>query len=262
MTSIGFDAFYGCSGLTSITIPNSVTSIGGDAFKGCSGLTSITIPNSVTTIGRAAFKGCSGLTSVTIGNSVTSIDHSAFEDCYNLQNATVSSSLEKQIANAPKDKRNPIFAGTKIKTVSVKYPNGTKKQSNAWYWFDDKTPTERAELARQEAEEAKRRAELARQEAEARKSIDPNSMSWPEPSYDSGWELIKEGYDNYRKWVKWGNTSLIIIECNNAHKGDEGKAWGRFYTTPAGSYKNYQDAEAAAYFYRVHGLTRTRGKMR
>ena len=76
--SIGWNAFYGCSGLTSITIPNSVTSIGDDAFEGCSGLTSITIPNSVTSIGSRAFEGCNGLTSITIPNSVTSIGYDAF----------------------------------------------------------------------------------------------------------------------------------------------------------------------------------------
>ena len=79
VTSIGSWAFYRCTGLTSVTIPNSVTSIGESAFNGCTGLTSITIPNSVTSIGEFAFSGCTGLTSVTIPNSVTSIGSFAFE---------------------------------------------------------------------------------------------------------------------------------------------------------------------------------------
>ena len=68
-------------GLTSITIPNTVTSIGYTAFAFCSGLTSITIPNSVTSIGSDVFNSCSGLTSVTIGTGVTSIGTAAFYNC-------------------------------------------------------------------------------------------------------------------------------------------------------------------------------------
>jgi len=81
VTSIGYNAFYGCSGLISVAIPNSVTSIGWGAFYNCSGLTSVTIPNSVTSIGDYAFDGCTGLTSVTIPNSVTSIGNGAFQYC-------------------------------------------------------------------------------------------------------------------------------------------------------------------------------------
>ena len=58
VTSIGDHAFYSCTGLTSVTIPNSVTSIGDYAFASCTGLTSITIPNSVTSIGNSAFRDC------------------------------------------------------------------------------------------------------------------------------------------------------------------------------------------------------------
>ena len=71
VTTIGDEAFYRCTGLTSITIPNSVTTIGDYAFSDCPGLTSITIPNSVTSIGPSAFYGCTGLTSITIGAGVT-----------------------------------------------------------------------------------------------------------------------------------------------------------------------------------------------
>ena len=93
VTSIGSWAFEVCSGLTSITIPNSVTSLGNSAFEGCSGLTSVTIPNSVTSIGGSAFGGCSSLTSVTIPNSVTSIGEGAFGGCSSLTSVTIPNSV-------------------------------------------------------------------------------------------------------------------------------------------------------------------------
>lgn len=127
VTSIEFAAFAECSGLTTITIPNSVTSIGRNAFGSCSSLTSIIIPNSVTSIGNNAFYSCSGLTSIivesgnsvydsrnncnalihtatnklikacentVIPNTVTTIEEGAFDRCYGLNSITIPNSVK------------------------------------------------------------------------------------------------------------------------------------------------------------------------
>ena len=82
--TIGGGAFYECTFLTSVTIPDSVTTIGEYAFRDCTFLTSVTIPDSVTTIGEQAFAYCYSLTSVTIPDSVTTIVESAFSGCDSL----------------------------------------------------------------------------------------------------------------------------------------------------------------------------------
>ncbi|MBR4989391.1 MAG: leucine-rich repeat domain-containing protein [Bacteroidaceae bacterium] len=88
VTSIGESAFFYCSGLTSITIPNSVTSIGYGAFSYCSGLTSITIPNCVTSIGNDAFYYCTSLKELRIEDGAETLslgydnyDEGLFYDC-------------------------------------------------------------------------------------------------------------------------------------------------------------------------------------
>ena len=93
VTSIGSDAFAGCSGLTSVTIGNGVTRIGEWAFYGCNSLTSVTIPDSVTSIGSDAFSGCSGLTSVEIPDGIISIEDGAFSGCTELTSVTIPDSV-------------------------------------------------------------------------------------------------------------------------------------------------------------------------
>ena len=122
VTTISEKAFYYCSSLTSITIPNSVTTIGDYAFYNCSGLTSITIPNSVTSIGNYAFRNCSGLTSITIPNSVTSIGNYAFQNCSGL--TSIISKIQNPFVvndNMFECSNKDIYA-----TATLIIPKGTK----------------------------------------------------------------------------------------------------------------------------------------
>ena len=124
VTSIGDYAFYECTSLTSIEIPNSVTSIGWGAFSGCSSLTSIQIPNSVTSIGNGVFSGCSSMISIEIPNSVTSIGYGAFYECESLTKiicrATTPPTIESQtFSNYSADLYVPV--GCKATYESAEY---------------------------------------------------------------------------------------------------------------------------------------------
>ncbi len=103
VTSIGRSAFEGCHGITSVTIPTSVTNLDQAAFES-TGLQSLTIPNSVTSIGFSAFRDCTGLTSITIPASVTNIDGNIFIYCSQLTTITVDA------GNSVYDSRNSCNA--------------------------------------------------------------------------------------------------------------------------------------------------------
>lgn len=126
MIYIDEGAFYEC-GITSVTIPNSVTSIERYAFSYCSGLTEVTVPNSVTTILEMAFLGCSGLKSVTIGNSVTFIGYDAFADCDELTDiycyAESVPGIEMYHENI-----NPFYATLHVPAASV------EAYKTAFFW--------------------------------------------------------------------------------------------------------------------------------
>ena len=89
VTGIVDEAFENCSGVTSVSIPESVTSIGRYAFYNCTGLREVMIPNSVTSVGYSAFEGCTNLNEASLGTGVTSIDSRAFYGCTNLYRVTV-----------------------------------------------------------------------------------------------------------------------------------------------------------------------------
>ena len=126
VTSIGNEAFHGCCGLTSLVIPSGVTSIGDEAFHGCCGLTSLVIPSSVTWISGEAFSGCSGLTSLVIPSSVTSIGKSAFSGCSGLTSIYVYPEKTPKLGT-------DIFSGCDAKKCKVYVPTGTYDD----YWLSE-----------------------------------------------------------------------------------------------------------------------------
>jgi len=91
--SIEYETFFSCSNLSSVTIPKGVMSIGYKTFIYCSSLRSVTIQKGVTSIGSGAFRDCSSLESVTIPEGVTSIGDNAFSGCQSLTNVTIPESV-------------------------------------------------------------------------------------------------------------------------------------------------------------------------
>lgn len=101
VSSIGEEAFggehlgAGCSGMTDVTIPETVTHIGAHAFQSCNGLTSITIPGSTARIGDWAFSFCLNLTNVSLQEGVREIGEKAFFRCDRLKTVTIPVSVER-----------------------------------------------------------------------------------------------------------------------------------------------------------------------
>ena len=133
ITSIGDCAFYGCTGMTELTLPNGVMSIGGNAFEGCSGLTELTLPNGVASIGSWAFAGCRGLTELTLSNSLTSIGESAFKNCSGLSKITSLAEIPPVCGREVFDGVNKTNCKLIVPIVSVI----AYKQAEVWNEFSN-----------------------------------------------------------------------------------------------------------------------------
>ena len=104
LTSIGDNAFSDCTGLTSLTIPGNVTEVKGDAFSGCSGITQLTLKKGIEKLENYAFRNCTGLTTLTIPDGVKTIGLGAFMGCANLTSVTMP--CDTWLYNAP---TYPVF---------------------------------------------------------------------------------------------------------------------------------------------------------
>ena len=131
VTSIGNEAFQGCSILESVSIPASVTSISHDAFNGCTALESVSFPASVTSIGYWAFNDCTSLVSITIPSSVTEIGGSAFGGLCRIATVTCEASEPAVLESGQPFSEMTLMYGT------LYVPKGSKqKYRNAEGWSD------------------------------------------------------------------------------------------------------------------------------
>ena len=135
VTMVDHLAFFGCTGLTAVTIPETVTSIGNRTFRGCTALTSITIPNSVTSIGVYAFENCTELADVVIGSGMTSIGSYAFHGCTELEvgNITCKALVPPTLTSNTFD--NDHYQGASLYVPRASY--AAYEQAQYWKNFCD-----------------------------------------------------------------------------------------------------------------------------
>ena len=126
ITTIGSYAFYGCGGLTSVDIPNSISIISDDAFRNCTGLLNVNIPDSLQTIGNNSFMGCTGLASLTIGKSVASIGNSAFNNCNNLKELTWNAINCSSNGNMSTSNIETVTIGPEVVVLPNNFVSGSK----------------------------------------------------------------------------------------------------------------------------------------
>ena len=131
-------AFYGCTGLTAIAIPDSTTSLGDYVFADCTNLSDITLGNGVSNIGHSAFAGCSSLTDITIPSSVVNIEGAAFSECGNLTNIYSKPTIPPTLGVSALE-RIPSYVKIYVPTASVdayKYASGWSSHASKITGYD------------------------------------------------------------------------------------------------------------------------------
>jgi hypothetical protein len=156
---IDFCAFIGCSSLTSVTLPNSLTSIREGAFYECAGLESIIIPRSVVFIGSEAFFKCTNLKEVVIMGSIDNIRGKIFSECISLTSVIIPESVNlihyevflrcrnlvsfTSLAPTPPHLAQHVFYGVNLANCDLYVPAGSRKlYQEAEGWKDFKIITE------------------------------------------------------------------------------------------------------------------------
>lgn len=124
VTGIGISAFNHCSGLTSVTIPDSYTEISIYAFNYCQNLKQVNMTNSITSIGGWAFSGCSSLSSITLSNAITEIPLQAFSYCSSLKQIDLPAGLKRIGESA--------FIGSGLTSITI--PDNTKEIKSSAFW--------------------------------------------------------------------------------------------------------------------------------
>ena len=116
VTAIDNYAFYGCSDMTSIVLPNGLTSVGEGAFQGCAGLRAVALPGTVAKVGRYAFQACTGLAKMDLPDGLATLEDAVFRECTGLASVSVPKSLAKLGDNI-------FYACTSLSTITVHADN-------------------------------------------------------------------------------------------------------------------------------------------
>ncbi|MBQ9232149.1 MAG: leucine-rich repeat domain-containing protein [Prevotella sp.] len=236
--------------MKSIILPNSVQTIAPKAFSSNKYLEEISLPEGLVEIGKEAFSFCSALKSIKLPSTITKIGIDAFSYCENLTSVTIPVSLINYI------KGQHIFKKCKqLNEVNVVAENGKIVKDDNWYWKEEMSQEAQMQLA----EEKKEQKRIENQKIE-------NSYDFPQPDKKPDFKhdnILEDIFEDYKSgYAVWNQPNIHVTICWKVSAGYNRYFFyhyknGRRSVSP--DYRTYDDVIAAAWFYFVHGKTRTRG---